>query len=127
MLDVNVAFFVMNDDQLDTSSCCTREECCDRGTRRPKIHSVDQDRIASDVQQIHQKRDFERGHTVSLRTQSGGNTVLDRQKRKGYRNKEEMTAVLGTITDNDFLNELKVDTEQFNSMLKNMFSQLCKN
>ncbi|MBQ5632547.1 MAG: DUF4954 family protein, partial [Treponema sp.] len=44
-----------------------------------------------------------------------------------YRNKEEMTAVLGTITDNDFLNELKVDTEQFNSMLKNMFSQLCKN
>jgi hypothetical protein len=38
-----------------------------------------------------------------------------------------MTAVLGTITDNDFLNELKVDTEQFNSMLKNMFSQLCKN
>lgn len=42
-----------------------------------------------------------------------------------YRNKEEMTAVLGTITDNDFLNELKTDTEQFNSVLRNVFKNLC--
>ncbi|MDD6898726.1 MAG: hypothetical protein PUD29_01755 [Treponema porcinum] len=39
-----------------------------------------------------------------------------------YRNKNEMNAVLGTISDCGFLQTLKEDTETFNNRLKTVFS-----
>ena len=43
-----------------------------------------------------------------------------------YRNKDEMTAVIGTIDDNDFLRELGERTAAFNGNLKQVFSDLCR-
>ncbi|MCR5290599.1 MAG: DUF4954 family protein [Treponema sp.] len=42
-----------------------------------------------------------------------------------YRNEEEMTAVLGTIDDNEFLHTLQKTTEQFNNDLKVVFKDVC--
>ena len=44
-----------------------------------------------------------------------------------YANKEEMTAVIGTIDDVSFLKELKVTTEEFNSSFSSLFDGLMKN
>mgnify|MGYP002624884958 CR=1 FL=1 len=41
-----------------------------------------------------------------------------------YRNDEEMTAVLGTIEDNSFLQEMKESTEIFDRALGNIFAEL---
>lgn len=41
-----------------------------------------------------------------------------------YRNKNEMNAVLGTISDCGFLQTLKEDTETFNNRLKTVFSEM---
>lgn len=38
-----------------------------------------------------------------------------------YGDKEEMTAVLGSLNDNEFLRSLKKSTEEFNERLKNIF------
>ena len=43
-----------------------------------------------------------------------------------FRNAEEMTAVLGTLDANEFLNELKADTTEFCSRLNRFFSALKK-
>ncbi len=43
-----------------------------------------------------------------------------------YRNKEEMTAVVGKIEDNSFLKKLKTDTEKFNSELEGLFKELVR-
>jgi len=42
-----------------------------------------------------------------------------------YRNEAEMTAVLGTIDDNDFLHTLQTATEKFNDNLGSVFKGLC--
>ena len=42
-----------------------------------------------------------------------------------YRNEAEMTAVLGTIDDNDFLPALQTNTEKFNGNLRAVFRGLC--
>ena len=41
-----------------------------------------------------------------------------------YRNDEEMTAVLGTIEDNSFLQEMKESTAIFDRALGNIFAEL---
>ena len=42
-----------------------------------------------------------------------------------YKNKDEMSAVLGSLNDNDFLKTLKSDTRSFNQFVKNAFLDLC--
>lgn len=42
-----------------------------------------------------------------------------------YKNKEEMTAVLGTLNDSSFLKTLKSDTKNFNLFVKKAFVELC--
>lgn len=42
-----------------------------------------------------------------------------------FRNKEELESVVGSMEHNDFLKELKPETEQFNSDLKKIFADLC--
>ncbi len=42
-----------------------------------------------------------------------------------YKNREEMTAVLGTLNDSSFLKTLKTDTENFNVFIKKAFSDFC--
>ncbi len=42
-----------------------------------------------------------------------------------YKNKEEMTAVLGTLNDSNFLKTLKSDTKNFNLFVKKAFVELC--
>lgn len=42
-----------------------------------------------------------------------------------YKSKEEMTAVLGNLKDNDFLKTLKSDTKSFNQFVKTAFVDLC--
>lgn len=42
-----------------------------------------------------------------------------------YKNKEEMTAVLGTLNDSSFLKTLKSDTKSFNLFVKKAFVELC--
>lgn len=42
-----------------------------------------------------------------------------------YKNKEEMTAVLGTLNDSSFLKTLKSDTRNFNQFVKKAFLELC--
>ncbi len=41
-----------------------------------------------------------------------------------YKNREEMTAVVGTIEDNSFLKKLKIDTDAFNASLSVLFKDL---
>lgn len=41
-----------------------------------------------------------------------------------YKNKEEMQAVLGSVNNNDFLKELKLDTQKFIQFVKVAFSKL---
>ena len=41
-----------------------------------------------------------------------------------YRNDEEMTAVLGTLSDNSFLQEMKESTAEFDAALSRIFSEL---
>lgn len=41
-----------------------------------------------------------------------------------FRNEKEMTSVIGTLESNDFLRQLKVDTESFNMQLKDLFKGL---
>ncbi len=43
-----------------------------------------------------------------------------------YANQQEMTAVLGRISDNDFLSVLRKNTEQFNTQLQNVFEGMIK-
>lgn len=42
-----------------------------------------------------------------------------------YKNKEEMTSVLGSLNDNSFLKALKTDTTEFNRFIKQAFAELC--
>ena len=42
-----------------------------------------------------------------------------------YKNKEEMTAVLGTLNDSSFLKTLKSDSRNFNQFVKKAFLELC--
>ena len=42
-----------------------------------------------------------------------------------FRCRAEMDAVLGTLNDNEFLNDMKIRTQEFNSRLSVMFSELC--
>ncbi len=43
-----------------------------------------------------------------------------------YRNRDEMTAVVGRLEDNSFLKKLKTDTESFNAGLEVLFNKLVK-
>jgi hypothetical protein len=42
-----------------------------------------------------------------------------------FRNEKEMTAVLGTLQDNEFLRTMQKETDSFNADLQTVFSQLC--
>ena len=43
-----------------------------------------------------------------------------------YRNQKEMDAVIGPLSDNSFLRELRADTAQFTEEIKGVFSGLCQ-
>lgn len=47
---------------------------------------------------------------------------LDDFRKITYRNEDEMISVVGKLEENDFLIELKAETEKFNDKLKNFFS-----
>ncbi len=47
---------------------------------------------------------------------------VDEFRKITFRNEEEMSAVLGTIDDNEFLSEMKPRTENFNRALKHLFN-----
>ncbi len=42
-----------------------------------------------------------------------------------FRNKEEQEAVIGSIDNNEFLNEMKPQTEDFNKKMQKLFTELC--
>ena len=42
-----------------------------------------------------------------------------------YRNQKEMDAVIGSLSDNSFLRDLRAETAQFVDEIKGVFSGLC--
>lgn len=56
--------------------------------------------------------------------ESRSKDFLDYFRTITYRNEAEMTAVIGTIDDNEFLHNMKDSTEKFNNDLKQVFGEL---